>query len=187
MSINLPILNYAFALNQLGGNAVLLSKMLGKFVAEFVQVSSEVRAALDKNDHNSAKIKVHTVKGISGNLGLQALYDCASRFDVELRKGLINEATVLEFTQIVSDTCIEIQKLEKKETPVRAISAATLPPETVKIELIERLKRNEFIDDDTLFKMVSNLGLSDASAKNLIGLIEDLQYPEAIVVIQETP
>ncbi len=187
MSINLPILNYAFALNQLGGQEALLSKMLAKFVAEFVQVSSEVNAALDKNDINSAKIKVHTVKGISGNLGLQALYDCATRFDAELRKGLLNKTTVLEFTQIVNDTCIEIQKLEKKETPVRPNGGVTLSPETAKIKLIERLKRNEFIDDDTLFEMVSNLGLSDASAGKLIDLIEDLQYPEAIAVIQETP
>ena len=184
MSTNLPILNYDFALNQLGGNEALLNKMLGKFVDEFMQLPSEISVFLHSNDINSAKIKVHTVKGISGNLGLQALFDCATRFDKELREGPSNQSTLLEFTQIVNDTCIEIQNMEKQEAPVSK-HTATLAPEIIKTELIKRLRRNEFIDDDTLSEMVSSLGLSESNSKNLIGLIEDLQYPEAIAIIEE--
>lgn len=185
MSTNLPILNYDFALNQLGGNEALLSKMLGKFVTEFARVPSEVSNSLGNNDVNSAKIKVHTVKGISGNLGLQALFDCATRFESELRAGQWNQSTLLEFTQITSESCIEIQKMDQKEAPLRENGGATLAPETSKTELIKRLKRNEFIDDDTLLEMVSSLRLSESSSRNLISLIEDLQYPEAIALIEK--
>jgi len=186
MSTNLPLLNYDFALNQLGGNEALLSKMLGRFVAEFAIVPSEISAFLEGSDINSAKIKVHTVKGISGNLGLQALFDCATRFETELRAEQSTQTTLLEFTQITSETCIEIQKMQQKETPTVEKNEASLAPEKSKIELIERLKRNEFIDDDTLAEMVASLGLSEASRKNLMSLIEDLQYPEAIAIIDQS-
>jgi HPt (histidine-containing phosphotransfer) domain-containing protein len=186
MSTNLPILNYDFALNQLGGNEALLSKMLGKFVTEFARVPAEVSNSLGNNDINSAKIKVHTVKGISGNLGLQALFDCATRFETELRAGHWNQSTLLEFTRITSESCIEIQQIDQKEVLLHENSGASLTPETNKTELIRRLKRNEFIDDDTLFDMVSSLQLSESSCRNLISLIEDLQYPEAIAIIEKS-
>lgn len=185
MSTNLPILNYDFALNQLGGNEALLGKMLGKFVIEFARVPSEVSNSLGKNDINNAKIKVHTVKGISGNLGLQALFDCATRFDTELRAGQWNHSTLAEFTQITSESCIEIQQMIQKEAPLSKNDSVTLAPETSKAELLKRVKRNEFIDDDTLFDLVSSLGLSDSKSKNLISLIEDLHYPEAIALIEK--
>ncbi len=186
MSTNLPLLNYDFALNQLGGNEALLSKMLGRFVAEFAIVPSEISAFLESNDINSAKIKVHTVKGISGNLGLQALFACATQFETELRAGQSSQTTLLEFTQITSETCIEIQKIQQKETPTIEKNEASLAPEKSKIELIKRLKRNEFIDDETLVEMVANLGLSESNSQNLMALIEDLQYPQAIAIIEQS-
>lgn len=186
MSTNLPILNYDFALNQLGGNEALLSKMLGKFVTEFARVPSEVSSSLENNDINSAKVKVHTVKGISGNLGLQALFDCATRLETELREGHWNQSTLLEFTQITGDSCTEIQQMDQKEASLHENGGTTLAPETSKTELVKRLKRNEFIDDDTLFDMVSSLQLSESSSRNLISLIEDLQYPEAIAIIEKS-
>lgn len=186
MSINLPILNYDFALNQLGGNEALLSKMLGKFVTEFARIPSEVSDSLEKKDINGAKIKVHTVKGISGNLGLQALFDCATRFETELREGQWNQSTLLEFTQITNESCIEIKQIAQKEPQLLDNEGADLAPKTSRTELIKRLKRNEFIDDDTLFEMVSSLGLSESNSRALISLIEDLQYPEAIAIIEKS-
>ncbi|MFT6331481.1 MAG: hypothetical protein ACJAYN_003436 [Bermanella sp.] len=48
-----------------------------------------------------------------------------------------------------------------------------------------RLKRNEFIDDDTLLNLIAGLGLTEVDAKHLIELIEELQYPRAISKIEE--
>ncbi|MFT6331480.1 MAG: HPt (histidine-containing phosphotransfer) domain-containing protein [Bermanella sp.] len=101
MSTNLPILNYDFALNQLGGNEALLSKMLNRFVDEFAKVSAEIISLIQAHDIQNAKMKVHTVKGISGNIGLQALFDCATRFDAELRSGEVSEAILEEFRTLV--------------------------------------------------------------------------------------
>jgi HPt (histidine-containing phosphotransfer) domain-containing protein len=187
MSTNLPILNYDFALNQLGGNEALLSKMLGRFVSEFSDVSTEVIALIDENDFDAAKMKVHTVKGIAGNLGLQALYDCSSRFDVLLRVSESNQTICDEFSRLVKDTCIEIQNKDLKDPSKQNLNNSTHSLEQSKTELIERLRRNEFIDDETLTNLVAGLKMSETDALNLISLIEELHYPQAIEKIQGTP
>jgi HPt (histidine-containing phosphotransfer) domain-containing protein len=185
MSTNLPILNYDFALNQLGGNEALLSKMLGRFVDEFTEVSAEIISLIQARDIQNAKMKVHTVKGISGNIGLQALFDCATRFDAELRSGEVSEAILEEFRKLIDDTCLEIQQMDHKEPKELQLKVSTLPPEKCKSDLIMRLKRNEFIDDDALLNLIAGLGLTELDAKHLIELIEELQYPRAITKIEE--
>jgi HPt (histidine-containing phosphotransfer) domain-containing protein len=185
MSTNLPILNYDFALNQLGGNEALLSKMLGRFVDEFANVPAEIISLVQAHDIKNAKMKVHTVKGISGNIGLQALFDCATRFDVELRSGEASAAILEEFSKLIDNACLEIQQMEHKEPPELQLTVSTLPPEKCKSDLIVRLKRNEFIDDDTLLNLIAGLRLTESDAKHLIQLIEELQYPQAITKIEE--
>jgi len=184
MSTNLPILNYDFALNQLGGNEALLSKMLGKFVVEFKNIAAEIVILIKENDITSSKMKVHTIKGISGNIGLQALYNCATRLDVELRAGESSQAMLDEFSKLIDDTCREIQQMEPKPGTERQLTASSLPIEECKSELIKRLKRNEFIDDNTLLNFVAGLAFSESDAKHLIQLIEELQYPQAITKIE---
>lgn len=186
MSTNLPILNYDFALNQLGGNEALLTKMLGKFESEFSDVATEITHLLNNNDIKNAKMKVHTVKGISGNLGLQALYDCSTKFDVELRTGEFSQDMLAEFTSLLTMTCEEIQRMGDNENAPKNLSKSTLSPENNKSELIAKLKRNEFIDDDTLMKLISGLGINPDEVKQLIELIEELQYPQAIEFIEQS-
>ncbi|MFT5712424.1 MAG: HPt (histidine-containing phosphotransfer) domain-containing protein [Glaciecola sp.] len=185
MSTNFPILNYEFALNQLGGNKALLSKMLNKFFSEFENISAEIADFIEANDIKSAKTLVHTVKGISGNIGLQALYNCATRFDEELRTGMPNQAIIDEFSTVVNVTCLEIQQTEQNEAAKIQQTNSFLSLDKCKSELIERLKRNEFIDDETLLNYVAGLGFPESDAKHLIQLIEDLRYPQAIVKIEE--
>ncbi|MBF7072461.1 Hpt domain-containing protein [Glaciecola sp. MH2013] len=183
MANQLPLLNFDFALNQLGGNESLLSKMLGKFVTEFEHCASEVANFCEHGDYKNAKMKVHTVKGISGNLGLQALYECATKFDAELRNEEFTPSVFEEFSALIIDTCAEIKKRDQIEDPARSFEKTTYSLQTSKLELIKRLKRNEFIDDDTLVDLVSGLELSESKANRLVELIEELQYQEAIELV----
>jgi HPt (histidine-containing phosphotransfer) domain-containing protein len=183
MSSNLPLLNYDFALNQLGGNESLLSKMLGKFSNEFESVSSELTELLASGDIKSAKMRVHTIKGISGNLGLQALYECATKFDAQLREDNYQEDMFQHFSALVEQTCAQIQEREQIKAPAKTLVPPTLSLETSKLELTRKLERNEFIDDDTLINLVSGLSMSDEKSKELIDLIEELQYQDALNIV----
>jgi HPt (histidine-containing phosphotransfer) domain-containing protein len=185
MSTSLPILNYDFAIKQLGGNEVLLRKMLGKFLTEFENASAELSELITSNDLKSAKLRVHTVKGISGNLGLQALYQCSTDFDAELRVSECSPILLAKFTSLMLQTCAEIRHMQHSENSKPLATQADLSPEESKPELIKRLEKNEFIGEHKLINLISNLGISEAHAKNLIELIEQLEYQQAIKLIKQ--
>lgn len=185
MSSDKPLFNHEFGLSQLGGNQALLDKMLGKFVDEFKGSVDLIRKAVSNKQFSDAKIKVHTTKGISGNLGLQALYECATELDAELRNESCPEPLLNIYEEVLNATIEHIsfsansaqENVELVETNITEIAG--------KQTLLTKLERNEFIDDDTLIELVSSLRLEDEKAQLLIKYIEELNYPQAIALVNE--
>lgn len=73
------------------GNKDLYLKFLNKFLADtnyemFIN-------ALKEKDYENAQRHVHTLKGVSANLGLIPIFDCASQINSKLRS---NDLTDLE-------------------------------------------------------------------------------------------
>jgi len=187
MSNTAPLFNYEFGLSQLGGNKALLDKMLNKFVIEFEQNPAEIQDAINQNDFEKAKIRVHTTKGIAGNLGLQALYKSSSEFDAELREKKFSDESFAHYSQIMVDTCKHIRELDLDQAPGRVDMVETgISKENGKATLLKRLERSEFIDDDSLVELVSSIKLDDSDGQRLIVLIEELKYAEAIQLIRAT-
>ena len=171
-----------FALSQLAGNTDLLSRMLTRFEQEFSSVPLEVNTLIDAGDLQQAKMKVHTTKGISGNLGLMALFECSKVLDEQLRGETIDTEQLALFASLMRDTCTFVSTLNLTRNA---------PPEFTPdnnndfiSEFIERLERHEFIDDATLHKYINSLNVDDASKRNLVSLVEELQYSEAIKIIK---
>ena len=177
-----PLVDVKFATSQLGGNVDLLKRMLRKFSAEFSQVPGELKSMIASGDIKDAKMKVHTTKGLSGNLGMIALFDCSKLLDQQLREGEINHDTIDAFSDLMVKTCdfIETIDLESKAPAEFSHHEKT---EKHKVVFIERLKRREFIDDDTLHQYVDSLSTDTANKQALITLVEELQYEKAIEII----
>jgi len=72
-----------------------------KFVRKFLDDKSfeQLSEAVSKNDSEYALKSVHTLKGVSGNLGFSALYDVASDMVTKFRAGQNNEA-MAEFASL---------------------------------------------------------------------------------------
>jgi len=178
-----PLFDKEFALSQLGGNSDLLKRMLLRFEQEFTSVPQEVRNLLDNNDTKEAKMKVHTTKGLSGNLGLMALYDSARVLDQHLREGSATPELVDEFAEVMKNTCEVLQSVELGlEAPAEFTTESSDNAHFE--EFIQRLERHEFIDDATLHEYVNSLNISEAEKKNLVNLVEELQYAKAIEIIR---
>jgi HPt (histidine-containing phosphotransfer) domain-containing protein len=179
------LIDLKFALTQLSGNADLLSRMLTKFVTEFGQVPSDVRQFIDQGNMQDAKLKVHTTKGLSGNLGLTALFESSKKLDQQIRDNVIEPAQLDDFERLMKETCELIENIDLDTTLQKTFDDdETDNQNDYKDEFIERLKRNEFIDDDMLHKYISSLSL-DSNAKNeLRELVEELQYAKAIAMIK---
>lgn len=186
MSDSKNLIDVNFALSQLSGNSDLLSKLLVKFSVEFIAVPTKIKNALASNDLKEAKLQVHTTKGLSGNLGLMALYECSKTLDQQMRDNEIDEAQIQTFTSIMEDTCEFIKTVNlSRNAPQEFNQEEISNSNDEKLIFLDRLKHNEFIDDDTLFTYIDALSLNEEQKSTLKGLVEDLQYAKAIDMINQ--
>jgi two-component system, sensor histidine kinase and response regulator len=78
-------LDVADGLNRVAGNRKLYRSLLGQFVDQQADTVSAVRASLARGDFAAAERLVHTLKGVSGNLGAKALSGLAAELESSLR------------------------------------------------------------------------------------------------------
>ncbi len=89
-------------LSRVRGNKGLYKRMLGMFVqsAEFAAFEE---AWAERNYEKMADI-AHSLKGMTGNLGLVKVYELSSKMMVEFRSGNKNDALVAEYQQALEKT-----------------------------------------------------------------------------------
>jgi two-component system sensor histidine kinase/response regulator len=78
-------LDVADGLNRVAGNMKLYRSLLGQFVEQQADAVSAIRASLAREDFASAERLMHTLKGVSGNLGAKALSGLAAELERSLR------------------------------------------------------------------------------------------------------
>jgi two-component system, sensor histidine kinase and response regulator len=86
---HLPGINIPAAMAQLNNNHKLLRSLLLEFARDYSQTSQTIRKTLKSDrleDINSAKIMVHTVKGIAGNLAAQMLFETAATLEKGIKE-----------------------------------------------------------------------------------------------------
>ncbi|WP_395342192.1 Hpt domain-containing protein [Ningiella sp. W23] len=176
MQQTLPLVDLSFGLSQLSGNSELLHKMLHKFKAEFADSPTEVREHLANNRHHEAKMRVHTAKGITGNLGLTALFQCCKTLDAQIKHESVDADMVDEFERLMVATCSAISEQHFDSE----VNANVEYIDGAKVQLETLLKRQEFIDDDLLNNLVGSLDMHDAAKAQFIEYVEKLQYDKAI-------
>ncbi len=88
-----PGISLTVGLSRVGGKEELYKRLLKKFFDGNRDKAAEIREALDSEDTETAARLVHTVKGVSGNLGAQDLHSVSADLEREIKEG---EADSLE-------------------------------------------------------------------------------------------
>jgi len=78
MDQSTTVVDIDFGMSQLSGNKKLLFTLLGKFTDEYRSLDADLQAHVAKGDFNKAYSIVHTLKGVTGNLGLFALHNASN-------------------------------------------------------------------------------------------------------------
>ena len=130
----LPGINLEVGLNRLGGNIKLFRDLLLEFFSSYHDVEESVRDALETRNFTSALGMVHSLKGVSGNLAANALYQSIIELEKGIRWGdlpkieLLFEAFATELRQVLAS--IETLRLSP---PVSLVSENT--PQTSSIDI----------------------------------------------------
>jgi PAS domain S-box-containing protein len=71
-------------LGRVAGNRKLYLKLLRRFVEQQGTAAAQIANALERNEVSAAERLAHTVKGVSGNLGIRTVQDVAARLEKEI-------------------------------------------------------------------------------------------------------
>jgi|GEM_PF-2714557 len=103
-------------IKQVGGNASLYQKLVIEFMQNHGQLAHEIRE-LQQQDPAAFARKIHTIKGVSANIGAQLLYRASDRIDKRLKSGdEVPDALFDEFSAACNELCGAIRKLVGKES-----------------------------------------------------------------------
>jgi HPt (histidine-containing phosphotransfer) domain-containing protein len=176
----LSIFDAKFAINQFSGNQPLLIKILGKFIQQYQQFDILIAEQLQQ-DFQAAKQQVHTIKGVSGNLGMMALHNACRQLEVSFADQT-TEYTLEEFLQVFKQTLTSVQNYTAKNGTEETSDLALQQVE--KTRLIAALKRNEFISESKIKTYTQSLNLSSGKLDELTRAIHNLDYPIAIELLE---
>jgi len=84
---DLPGISIESGLRKVGGNRKLFRKLLDKFHSSYKDVINEIKTSLRNSDIEQAAMLAHTVKGVSGNLGADGLFQTAGKLEKEIKQG----------------------------------------------------------------------------------------------------
>jgi two-component system, sensor histidine kinase and response regulator len=180
-------LDVADGLNRVAGNRRLYRSLLGQFVEEQADVVSAMHASLARDDVASAERLIHTLKGVSGNLGAKALSGLAAGLEKSLRD---RNAQSLEAG--LSRMAQEVARLMEAIRNFLAAGAEDAPPRTSIVDpaetvmLLRRLKRMLTDDDgaalDYLLEARDQMGgaISEIDLDSLHKAVADFDFPAAL-------
>jgi two-component system, sensor histidine kinase and response regulator len=103
---SIPGIDMPTALNRLMGNRRLLEKLLRDFATNNTDEVEKIRQAIESSDYISAQSRVHTLKGVAGNLSAMEVFATAQELEAVIRLG--NKPSMIS----------ALDKLEKSLVPL---------------------------------------------------------------------
>ena len=138
----LPGISIASGLGRVGGNKQLYTKLLCKFKDGQENAVEQIKAALQSGDVETAARLAHTVKGVSGNLGGDNLYQAAAELEKAIKEGKENlDLLMTEFDsqlKVVMDGIRVVEeRLTAQQRPEESGAEVRVDKEAVKTLLQE--------------------------------------------------
>jgi HPt (histidine-containing phosphotransfer) domain-containing protein len=184
MQSDLPVIDMEFGTTQLSGNRNLFIKLLKKFQVEYSDASSKINACIDANELHELKLTIHTIKGVSGNLGLKALHQACRSFETDIVENNISDNRTLDFLFTLNQ-CFEQIELVSMAPEPETVEEVQAIDSNAQASLISTLERNEYIPPAELSKILASIAGSKQSLENVYNAINDLDYPTAINLLNE--
>jgi HPt (histidine-containing phosphotransfer) domain-containing protein len=82
---DIPGVNVSESLRRMGGNLKVYCRMLAQFSLDQKNVVAEIRTALAAGDQRKAERLAHTLKGLSGTIGCEALQNKSREVEESIR------------------------------------------------------------------------------------------------------
>ncbi|MBF0584723.1 MAG: Hpt domain-containing protein [Magnetococcales bacterium] len=195
---SLPGINLAIALKHVSHNQKLLRKLLMEFLADYQDVVSKIRSAL-QDDLPGVQRITHTLKGVAGSLGAVSLQSTALTLEMA-----VTEGRTAEFEALLSRLAFDLdpllrglRALGEEETTASVASEESAcwpvdPKEAVRLaflfdELHGFLKSGHSKSREKLGEIRQTLqGNAKTPLSQIENQIEGYEYEQAIEILKDT-
>jgi HPt (histidine-containing phosphotransfer) domain-containing protein len=126
-------LDNADGLRRVGGNQKLYMKLLREFASQQADAVEQIRAALTRNDTESATRVAHTLKGVAGSLGAGPVQTAAAAVEKLLRAQAASDATnsaLEQLAAVVDPFLTSLRAALTSTTPAAPATPAVAPART---------------------------------------------------------
>ncbi|WP_294373003.1 ATP-binding protein [uncultured Clostridium sp.] len=111
-------INMKKAIVNLGNNKNLYVDILKRFVKNYSESADEIKKIFDNKEYEKMDDILHTLKGISGSIGAEKLYDTIIKFREYIKHEQYDDISknIYEFSSIYKSTLDEINKIIANES-----------------------------------------------------------------------
>jgi PAS domain S-box-containing protein len=164
----IPEVDVATGVSRVMGNRKLYRKLLIRFKDQYTAADKELKRLLSIQDAEGSRRLVHTIKGVSGNIGAMDLYNRADALETAIYKGLegLPETLLKTFDA----------ELHRAVTAIDRILGDPAFTEPSEVDIEQNLFHFTNIDNTRLRELIEDLGtaIEDDMAQAL-ELIEGLE------------
>ena len=197
MSSSDKIIDLAFGISQLSGNKTLFLRLMQKFADEYQQAEDKLRIMLNEGKWDDARVYIHTIKGVAGNLGFTMLFTACKQAEDELKQAKQTPSTFPSLCDALTATLGFIAQLqanpELMDNPDAPQSATAQPvAEPAPIEtagdaptgFIRALKQSEFIAQEQLDAWLADTTADTNKQQAIRDAIDELDYDTALTLVR---
>jgi two-component system sensor histidine kinase/response regulator len=147
-------------LRRLGGNHQLYFNLLKEFAVKYLHAGTDIKRALDRGQLEQAQRLTHNLKGVTGNLSINSIYQAAKNLEADIKTKPIHRVIeqVNHLQKTLARTIITIEKLDSAEF---GPSSEKCRPEAKQVDLSElqsHLRELNMLLCNRNFKAVHQMG-----------------------------
>ena len=188
---NLKTINIQKGLDNMGSNIVLFKKILIEFHDNYFNVDEQTKAKIESKQYEEARYLVHTIKGLSGNIAANGLYNAADDLEQALKNRIPTQITSAQriFKKSLKETMQELHNnmhiISKIEVESKKIGIANREALVEKIEMLLTESNSEVLDLIDDLKMAFDAPEFEDIIDLITKEIDDLDFDDALMSIVE--
>jgi HPt (histidine-containing phosphotransfer) domain-containing protein len=179
------------ALSNLGGSVKLYRTLIAGFVDKYSHIDNQIYELLLQRKTEEARRMAHSIKGLSGNLGVEDLRNVALNLELDIKNYLEKEIMDEDIERIIETTWKEFSLILNKLNPMLHILLSTNDE-----NLLEAAQLNDIsmiIREDQVIELPQEFILTrnnpDDSLKQLLKALNSYNYElieEALLSFDDT-
>ncbi len=161
----------------------LYSRLLRRFVESY-QDQAQVTEAISKADEG-AKRYVHSLKGVSGNIGAQALHETAASYEQDLSNSELKQTLLAELKTVVNELIAQLDLASSDNNASGSSESDNAFDSAVFNKLIQLVEDSDTEALDLLDSLPSSetVGLTSGELGKVHRALEDFDFDAAIELL----